>query len=92
MAKLEIESPDDWIEVSDNLRKLYKTMPHFYNDFVRIRKNLDEEIKKLCEIEIKLRKGESKHYRDLRQEQIDKINTVLRTFSKQHLIATLSKR
>lgn len=92
MLKLEINHSEDWNEVSDNLRKLFKNMPEFYNDFLRLKVNINNEIRKLAIIELKLRRGRSDHYEELKKDQISKINALLRTVSKQHLIATLSKR
>jgi hypothetical protein len=92
MENLTIENPEDWAAVEKSLRKMMQAMPHFYNDFYRLRKNLDVKIKELCEIDIKLRRAESDHYRQLRSQKLNEINTVTRTFSKMYLIASLAKR
>jgi archaellum component FlaC len=92
MKDLNIENPEDWTAVETSLRKMMQAMPHFYNDFYRLKKNLDVKIKELSEIDIKLRRAESDHYKRLRSEKLNEINTVTRTFSKMYLIASLAKR
>jgi hypothetical protein len=92
MKDLNIENPEDWNDVENALRKMMRNMPHFYNDFYRIKKNLDVKIKELCDIDVKLRRADSDHYRQLRSEKLDEINTITRTFSKMYLIASLAKR
>lgn len=92
MKDLKIENPEDWHVVEESLRKLMRTMPQFYNDFLRIRKTIDQKIKELCEIDMRLRRGNSLYYKQLRNDKLTEINEVVRLFSKMYLVASLSKR
>lgn len=92
MQDLKIENPEDWHTVSDNLRKLMRAMPHFYNDFLRIQKTVDHKIKELSLIDIKLRRNDVLYYKQLRNDKLNEINEVIRVFSKMYLIASLAKR
>jgi hypothetical protein len=92
MKDLKIENPEDWHTVSNDLRKLMRTMPQFYNDFLRIKKTVDNKIKDLSVLDVKLRRGDSLYYKQLRKDKLDEINETIRMFSKMYLIASLSKR
>jgi hypothetical protein len=92
MQDLKIENPEDWHRVEDTLKKLIRTMPEFYNDYYRIRKNLEIKIKELSELDIKVRRSDSLYYNQLRKDKLQEINDITRLFSKMYLIATLAKR
>jgi hypothetical protein len=92
MENLTIENPEDWDAVSKNLRLLIEKMPEFYNDYLRIRKNLEIKIKELAVIDTSVRRHNTLYHQQLREEKLKEINHITRTFSKMYLIASLSKR
>ena len=92
MRDLKIEYTEDWNNVETKLRQLMRNMPEFYNDFYRLKKNVEIKIKELGEIDLKLRRNNTLYYKQLRTDKVQEINEIIRLFSKMYLIASLAKR
>lgn len=88
----EINEYQDWYTVETMLKKMMRDRLEFMHDYSRLCKNIEVKIKELGIIDIELRKRESIHYRNLRNQKLKEINDTIRMFSKMLLISSLSKR
>lgn len=88
----EIKNPEDWHKVSSILIKLKFSMPEFYNDYSKLINNIELKVRELSLIDVKLKRNNSQWYKQQRYKKISEINETIRTFSKLHMIAVLSKR
>ena len=88
---LKIETSLDWSNVETEIKNLGKTMPMFQKDIKRICDTIRPEIAKLSSLEVEHRRIRSTATNRYCQEQVHKINEILKTFSKFHLMALLAQ-
>ena len=88
----EIKEYQDWYTVEIMIKRMMRERPEFMYDYNRLCKNIEIKLKELGVIDIELRKRDSVHYRNLRNQKLKEINDTIRMFSKMLLISSLSKR
>jgi len=88
---MKIENSLDWPKVEQELIKLGNLLPSFRHDIKRVCDNVRGEITTLSKLEVEHRRLHSNRTAKDCQQQIDKINEILKTVSKFHLMALLAQ-
>lgn len=88
---MKIETSLDWPKIESELQKLATTLPSFRHDIKRIRDTVHAEVTKLSILEVEDRRMHNHRTRKMCSEQTEKINEILKTFSKFHLMALLAQ-
>jgi hypothetical protein len=88
----EIKDPKDWYIVDDILKKMMRQTPQFYYEYNKFSKNIEDKIREISILDIKIIKHKDKSLGDKRREKLKEINDMIRIFSKMYLVASLSKR
>ena len=88
---MKIETSLDWPKVQQELNKLGNLLPSFKHDIKRVCDTLKQEITILSQLEVENRRIHNPGTQRRCQEQAEKINEILKTISKYHLMAVLAQ-
>lgn len=88
---MKIENSLDWPKVEQELIKLGNLLPSFRHDIKRISENVRSEVTSLSKLEVEHRRLHNNRTTQDCQKQLDKINEILKTVSKFHLMALLAQ-
>lgn len=88
---MKIETSLDWPKVETELHKLGNLLPSFKHDIKRVCDTVRTEITILSNLEVENRRVHSHRTQQRCQEQANKINEILKTVSKYHLMALLAQ-
>ena len=87
----ELETSLDWHDIEQELRKLGKSAPEFKFNIIKFCGGIQNEIRKLSDIEIDLRRRPSDSLLVKHKDQATKINEALKIFSQTHLSHLFSR-
>ena len=86
----ELKNPEDWHIIQSMLKKITPSL--YIHDFSIFCNTAESKVRELCIIDIEIKKKKTKALEEKRLIKINEINTLIRTFSKMLLLASLSKR
>jgi peptidoglycan hydrolase CwlO-like protein len=91
MEDYEIAGSVEWQAVRAKLANSKNNLRMFTNDIDRMLRAIDDEVKKLGNLEIEVRSKKSKSCINRAQEQLDLVNKQIKNFNKYYMLAMLSQ-
>jgi peptidoglycan hydrolase CwlO-like protein len=80
----------DWQRVRSKLTNSKHTLSIFKRDIDRMLNSIDEEVKKLANLEVIVRNRKSQSSMKYAEEQLEKINKQIKNFNKLYMMALLT--
>lgn len=90
MEDYEIASSLEWVNIRFKLEKSRKNLSMFKNDIDKMLAAIDTEVKKLGNLEVLVRNQKTKGSIDRAQQQLGRVNQMIKNFNKFYMIALMS--
>ena len=87
----EITHSLDWHEAENQIRELSKSAPEFHFDVVKFCASMGSEIRKLSDIEMKIRTTHRDSYVLKHKDKCKEINRAIKDFANVHLMHLFSR-